>query len=183
MSTLVQNRHSFSGRFYFYFLAIAGFLILQPLLVKMGHSAPHILLINQSLSLLVVGRRGFDLSKTFEKQVQISWFWYILGLGFFGLLCVSLIAQNLFLPSFAFYVIAAVLLSTEICFDYAQSVQETTVELRREMKRISWPSHQETLRFVGIVSVFVLCSAVFWWLLDGMITRVLSFIIHTLSSF
>ncbi|MBM4222477.1 MAG: preprotein translocase subunit SecE [Gammaproteobacteria bacterium] len=51
-------------------------------------------------------------------------------------------------------------------------------EMRREIKRIEWPNAGETLRFVVIVAVAVALSAVFWWVIDQIITRVLSFLLN-----
>ncbi len=55
------------------------------------------------------------------------------------------------------------------------------VEVHREVKRIHWPSHPETLKFVGVVAAFVTVSSIFWWIIDGVIARVLSFLLHILS--
>jgi preprotein translocase SecE subunit len=55
------------------------------------------------------------------------------------------------------------------------------IEVQREIKRIHWPSYAETLKFVGVVGAFVTVSSLFWWIIDGVITRVLSFLLHVLS--
>jgi preprotein translocase SecE subunit len=65
--------------------------------------------------------------------------------------------------------------------DDLQSLRNSLTEVYRELKRINWPSHAETLKFVGVVATFVAVSAIFWWIMDGLITRVLSFLLQLLS--
>ena len=62
----------------------------------------------------------------------------------------------------------------KIFFDYL-------AEAKKEIKKIAWPSHQETLSSVWMVSAFVVFSATFWWLIDGAITKVIALVLRIVS--
>ncbi len=209
MSTFMTHTNRFSERFYFYFLVILLFLIAQPVMTFSGmYTQAQIMIVNQ----IAIGFIGYARCKVLVRRYShyaCSWA-FTLGksifplVAFIGMVSMSVshspassslftiggyaigdIACNIS-SNFNLYAVAmiwTVLLMAEIGTDYVEFFGETAVELRREVKRITWPSHHETLRFVGIVSVFVTCSALFWWLMDGVITRILSLIIKTLSSF
>jgi preprotein translocase SecE subunit len=51
-------------------------------------------------------------------------------------------------------------------------------ESKKEIKRVSWPNHQETLNSVWMVSAFVSFAALFWWLVDAAITKVFALILR-----
>jgi preprotein translocase subunit SecE len=54
-------------------------------------------------------------------------------------------------------------------------------ESKKEIKKIAWPSHQETLSSVWMVSAFVVFAATFWWLIDGAITKVIALVLRIVS--
>jgi preprotein translocase subunit SecE len=55
------------------------------------------------------------------------------------------------------------------------------IESKKEMKKVSWPNHQETLNTVWMVSAFVVFAATFWWLIDAAITKVFALILRVVS--
>lgn len=59
-----------------------------------------------------------------------------------------------------------------------RELMESAAELRREVRRVSWPSVQETLKFVAIVSLFVVGAAIFWAFVDRIIQAVFSILFY-----
>ena len=108
--------------------------------------------------------------------------------GFMGMLATVLAAGALIdsLSPIGGMLFASALLIGALLCDFITLSQVTeyknaAIEVKRELKRIEWPSHGETLKFVGIVAAFVTVSSLFWWIMDGVITRVLSFLLQLLS--
>jgi len=64
--------------------------------------------------------------------------------------------------------------------DQIAGYKNAAIETKRELKRIEWPSYGETLKFVGVVGTFAIVSSLFWWIMDGIITRILSFLLQLL---
>jgi preprotein translocase SecE subunit len=54
-------------------------------------------------------------------------------------------------------------------------------ELRREIRRVTWPTVQETLQFVAIVATFVVVAAVFWAFIDRIIQWFFSILFYYLA--
>ena len=82
---------------------------------------------------------------------------------------------------FASALLACALFCDSITLSQITEFKNGAIEVKRELKRIDWPSHGETLKFVGVVAAFVTVSSLFWWIMDGVITRVLSFLLQLLS--
>ena len=52
---------------------------------------------------------------------------------------------------------------------------------KKELRRITWPTTQETMNSVWIVSAFVVFAAAFWWLIDAAITKVFALLLRVLA--
>lgn len=63
----------------------------------------------------------------------------------------------------------------------ASELVASVAELRREVRRVSWPSVQETLKFVAIVAIFVVGAALFWAFIDRIIQGVFSILFYYLA--
>lgn len=63
----------------------------------------------------------------------------------------------------------------------ASDLIASVAELRREVRRVSWPSVQETLKFVAIVAIFVIAAALFWAFIDRIIQGVFSVLFYYLA--
>ncbi len=54
-------------------------------------------------------------------------------------------------------------------------------ETQRELKKVVWPTQQETLQSLVLVGVSVFCASLFFWMIDSFITNALSMLIRFVS--
>jgi preprotein translocase subunit SecE len=54
-------------------------------------------------------------------------------------------------------------------------------DTRKEIRKIVWPTQQETMKSVLMVALFVMSAAVFWWIVDAMIAKFFALILKIVS--
>lgn len=54
-------------------------------------------------------------------------------------------------------------------------------DTRKEIRKIVWPTQQETMKSVLMVALFVMGAAIFWWFVDALIAKLFALILRILS--
>lgn len=120
------------------------------------------------------------LSKTFSQKDLTGALFTALSFIFFATSQeIAFWPQSLAIVLFVLFA-APVLIFQDVGTALSQVVA-STAELRREMRRVTWPTVQETLKFVAIVSVFVVVAALFWAFVDRIIQGVFSILFYYLT--
>lgn len=61
--------------------------------------------------------------------------------------------------------------------NFIQNFIEFLISAKRELRKVTWPTRDETFKSTGVLLVFVIISAVYLALVDGVLTRILRLIV------
>lgn len=176
MSAVVQQQPSYTQPARLYALTAAiSFLGLGPFIVEIASYPVHIL-----WTAVVV------------QGIFLAFFKSVFQRDFIGSLLVAMsvfvfatpTAAALWPQAVAPFLFALTVLPAALFSEVGSGIRQvlaSAAELRREMRRVTWPTMQETLKFVGIVSVFVVVAALFWAFIDRIIQSMFSVLFYYLT--
>jgi preprotein translocase subunit SecE len=100
-----------------------------------------------------------------------------------GLIAIAVIGNQYFVEQAWYYRAAAVIVALALAAFLALQTQkgrdalEFAKEARTEIRKVVWPTRQETVQTTLIVMVFVVIIALFLWGVDALLVWLLGFII------
>jgi preprotein translocase subunit SecE len=64
---------------------------------------------------------------------------------------------------------------------WPKNVKDYYVELRNEMKRVTWPSRKQVESTTGVVIITVFLFGAYFWVVDAVLTRAVMQVFHLFS--
>ena len=109
-----------------------------------------------------------------SKNDAVKWFFS----AFFIILAIiipsSFFEQNILYKSLSFFLFISVFIVTALTTQLGRALISFIKESRTEVRKVVWPTRQETMQTTFIVVAVVLVMALLLWLIDSILFRIIT---------